>query len=300
MKKISKEHVIYAMNPQNEAVATVKSGERIQFETSDCFTDQIKSEADGFTSLDWDRINPATGPAYIEKAAPGDILAVHIEKIEIAGRGVAVVGKGMGTLGHILEDTYLRVMDINKEGVVFNEGLTLPINKMIGVIGTSPTTDSISCGIPCAHGGNMDCKEITEGATLYLPVNVPGALLAMGDLHACMGDGEIGISGLEVQGVVTVKVDLIKGKNYPLPLIENNGSLMALASHPDLDEAVVIATKHMAQLLTEITDMTLNEAAMLLSLAGDVKICQVVDPQKTIRVEIKKELLAIKKGHFEG
>ena len=290
MYKVSKEHVIYAMNPQNPPVLCVDPKSRIEFETADCFTDQITKAAD-FSGLDWERINPATGPVYINGAEPGDILAVHIEAIDIACRGVAVVGKGMGVLGHVLDKTTVKIVDIINGRAHFDEHLSFPLNKMIGVIGTSPTSESISCGTPCLHGGNMDCKEITVGATLYLPVNRPGALLAMGDLHGCMGDGEIGVSGLEVCGKVTVTVDVIKGSSLPLPMIINDSKVMALASHEDLDEAVVMATNNMAQYISQLTGRTLDEAALILSLAGNVKICQVVDPKKTVRMELSKDYL---------
>lgn len=290
MYKVSKNHVIYSMSPNNEPVLSVPNGSRIEFETCDCFTDQIVSETEAFQALDWDRINPATGPVYIEGAEAGDVLAVTIEKIETAPTGIAVTGKGMGTLGSVLEETLVKIFPIDADSVRFNENITLPLNKMIGVIGTAPKSETISCGTPDSHGGNMDCKEIKEGATLYLPVNVPGALLAMGDLHAAMGDGEIGVSGLEVAGKAIVTVNVIK-ENMPLPMIANPEKIMALASHEDLDAAVDMAVKNMMDHLTNTTDLSQNEAAMLMSLAADVKICQVVDPKKTIRVELDRSYL---------
>ena len=93
----------------------------------------------------------------------------------------------------------IQIVPIHNKHVLFSNELQIPINPMIGVIGLQK--ESISCGTPHDHGGNMDCKEIKEGTTLLLPVNVPGALLALGgDLHAAMGDGEIGVSGVEVAG----------------------------------------------------------------------------------------------------
>ena len=162
---------------------------------------------------------------------------------------------------------------------------------MIGVIGTAPAGEDIPNGVPDYHGGNMDCKEIREGATLLLPVNVPGALLAMGDLHAVMADGEIGVSGLEVNGAVTVTVDVIKGKSLPLPMILNATHHMTLASHEDLDVAVEMAVANMVEYLTNEKSISQEDAVMLVSLVGDVRICQVVDPKKTVRVEFPVGLL---------
>ena len=136
----------------------------------------------------------------------------------------------------------------------------------------------------------MDCKEIKEGATLLLDVNVPGALLAMGDLHAAMADGEIGVAGLEVAGAVTATVDVIKGKSMPLPMILNDAYIMTLASDEDLDIAVDVAVANMVDYLADNEGFTRHDATMLISLAADVRICQVVDPKKTVRVEFPRSL----------
>ena len=288
MNIIPKDKAIYAMSGANAPALTVAAGSRVVFETRDALSDQITSEDDAFDGLDWGRINPATGPLYIEGAAVGDVLSVTIEKIEIADRGVALCGKGMGTLGHLFDGSHIKVMPIVDGKVIFSDTISFPVNKMVGVIGTAPAESEgeISCGVPCAHGGNLDCKKITEGATLFLPVNVPGALLAIGDLHAAMGDGEIGVSGLEVAGRVTVTVDVLKGANMPTPMLRNASHIMTLASHEDLDIAVDMATENMVKYLMAERDLTLADATMLISLTGDVRICQVVDPKKTIRVEI--------------
>jgi len=289
MFKISKDQVIYAMSPTNAPILTVGPKSQIEFETSDALSGQIKSATDHFDALDWNRVNPATGPVYIKGAEPGDILSVKIEKIEIANVGVTITGKNMGVLGHILEENSIKIIPIENNMAIFSENIQLPLNKMVGVIGTAPKGETISCGVPDMHGGNMDCKEIKEGATILLPVNVPGGLLALGDLHAVMADGEICVSGLEVAGKVVVTVDVIKNKNLPLPMIFSDTHIMTLASHEDLDKAVDMAVINMVSYLNNEHGFAKDEAAMLLSLAGDVRICQVVDPKKTIRVELCKK-----------
>ena len=143
----------------------------------------------------------------------------------------------------------------------------------------------------------MDCKRIGEGATLYLPVNVPGALLAMGDLHALMGDGEVCVCGGEIAGAVTVKVSVIKGRScqpgsgLPLPFLTTAEHAMAIYSAPSIDAAAEGATLRMRSFLIDQVKMQPHEAGMLLSLAGDLRICQAVDPNKTCRMEVKLSLL---------
>jgi len=290
MFKVSKEQSIYSMSQANEPVLRIPAKSQIEFETNDCFCGQIKSENDKFDGLNWSRINPATGPVYIEGAEPGDILCVKIDKIDVADTGVVVTGKDMSVVGGLLDDYTIKIVPIENDLAVFSDKIHLPLNKMIGVIGVAPKDEPIACGAPDYHGGNMDCKEITEGVTLHLPVNVPGALLALGDLHAVMADGEVGATGIEIAGKVKVSVDIIKNKPLPSPMLFTDTHIMTIASHVDLDEAVNMAVLHMAEYLKEETAADMAEVAMLISLTGDVQICQVVDPKKTIRVAFPKSL----------
>jgi len=279
------------MSPNNKPAIFVDPGDKIEFETWDALQGQIKSADQGFDELDWSCINPATGPVYINGAEPGDVLTVKIESINVEDTGVVLCGQGMGVMGEFLSGTSTKVIPIDGDIAHYSDHIKLPLNKMIGVIGVAPKSEDIPCGVPDLHGGNMDCKEVREGATIMLPVNVPGALLALGDLHAIMADGEIGVSGLEVSGIVRVTVDLIKQKPYPLPMIENDDYIMTLASDEDLDKATDMAVANMVKYLTEFENVNEHDAVMLISLIADVRICQVVDPKKTIRVEFPKKFL---------
>ena len=288
MQKISRNNVIYSMSADNKPVLFIDPGTQVVFETWDALHGQIKTADGGFDGLDWSCVNPATGPVYINGASVGDILSVKIDKIHVADSGVVLCGKGMGVMGDTLQSVAVKVLSIKDDIAIFSDSIKLPLNKMIGVIGVAPKGETISCGAPDLHGGNMDCKEIKEGATLLLPVNVPGALLALGDLHAIMADGEIGVTGLEVGGEVLVTVDLIKNKTLPLPMLVNDNYVMTLASDEDLDKAVEMAVSNMIGYLSEEKGFTKEDAVMLTSLTADVRICQVVDPKKTVRVEFPK------------
>ncbi|MCL2231871.1 MAG: acetamidase/formamidase family protein [Treponema sp.] len=290
MQKVSKDTIIYAMSAQNKPVLHAEPGTQIQFEAWDALHGQIKP-GKGFEGLDWSRVNPATGPVYINGAQAGDILSVKIDRIEVEQTGVVICGKGMGVMGSFLQGNAIKIVPIKGDVAHYSDTLHLPLNKMIGVIGVAPKSGEISCGVPDLHGGNMDCKEIREGATVLLPVNVPGALLAMGDLHALMADGEIGVSGVETGGTITVTVDIIRDKDLPLPMILNDTHVMTLASDADLYAAVEMATANMIGYLTKTEGFTMEDAVMLSSLVADVRICQVVDPKKTVRVEFPKKYL---------
>lgn len=291
MLRINRENVVYTMSPEHTPVACVKSGDTLVFETLDCFGGQIATEADRLGALDWSRINPATGPVYVDGAAPGDTLKVEILRIDVAPQAVTAEMPGSGITGLCAQESCFRLFPVGEGKLAFNDALDLDIHPMIGVIGTAPEKDAVSTGTPDAHGGNMDCKRICAGATLYLPVNVPGALLAMGDLHAVMGDGEVCVCGAELAGEVTVRVTVVKGRSLPLPFLTNAACAMTIYSAPGLDAAAEGATLRMREFLVEQVQMVPHEAGMLLSLKGDLCICQAVDPNKTCRMELPMALL---------
>ncbi|MGG4439901.1 acetamidase/formamidase family protein [Brevibacillus fortis] len=286
MYRVKKQDVVYTMSPENQPVLKVEAGSIVTFETCDCFEDQIQSADTVFQALDWNRINPASGPIYIEETEPGDILVVHIQKIEIKNQGVMVTGPDLGVMGFDLQENVIKMIPIQDGKAVLSDKLEVPINPMIGVIGTAPAKEAISCGTPGDHGGNMDCKQMRAGTTLLLPVNVPGALFALGDLHAAMADGEVAVCGVEIAGEVTVKLDVIKGKQWPLPMAVNQEHLITIASEKELDKAADRAVINMVQFLHEELGVEKAESTFLLSAAGDLRICQVVDPLKTARMEL--------------
>ena len=283
---------IFAMSSENDAVMRVPDGAEVIFKTKDALDNQIRSEDVSFESLDWDHVNPASGPVYVEGAEPGDVLCVKIKDIRIGDQATMITGPGLGVASGQLKDNFVKVMPVKNGFVEFSEQIKVPIRPMIGVIGVAPAPNegSINCGTPDAHGGNMDCKEITAGVSLYLPVNVPGAGLAMGDLHAVMADGEVSVCGAEIPGEVTVEVSVLKGKPLPTPLLVNKETVMTIASAETLDEAAELAALNAAHLIMDQTEMPLAEAISLLSLAGNLAICQVVDPLKTARMEMPKSV----------
>jgi amidase len=282
---------MFSFSKDIKPILHVEPGDEVEIETMDCFANQIMTNEDKMESLDWNRINPATGPIYVEGAQAGDALKVTIEKIQIGDKGVVATGKDLGVLGHLMESLYSRVLDIKDGQVIFNEHISFPINTMIGVIGVAPKEGSINCGTPGSHGGNMDTKLIKEGSVLYLPVFVDGALFGLGDLHAAMGDGEIGVSGVEVCGSVTVKLELVKNMDITNPIVKTNDVTATIASAISLDKAATIATEDMANLLKQHTSMTIEEIATLMSAVGNLEISQVVDPEKTARFAMPNKIL---------
>lgn len=286
-KLIDKNQVIYSFNQSNKAVATVKPDEIFTINTFDCFAGQLQSEDDSIAEMNWDHINPATGPVFIEGAEKGDILKVEIISIELDSPAVMIAAPEEGVLGHLVERPVTKILPIKDNKLIFSDKHNFEIEPMVGVIGVAPGKDlDISTGTPGEHGGNMDCKLLGPGASVYFKVQTEGALLAAGDMHALMGDGEIVVCAAEAGGRIKLKVELFKDKDMPVPFIEKDDLIATVASAKTLDEAVEIATEKMANYLVETYDFDLTEAGLIMSLIGDAEICQVVDPLKTARFTI--------------
>lgn len=279
---------VHKMWSENVPAARAKSGDTVRFETLDCFGGQLKSEDELLGGLDWNNVNPATGPLFVEGAMPGDVLKVEILNIELGDHGVMVGAPGEGITGNVVCGEVTKILPVEDGIIKFNDKLSFPVSPMIGVIGTAPKGEGIDTGTPDSHGGNMDCTRIGAGTVLYLPVNTEGALLAMGDLHAKMGDGEVEVCGVEIAGVVTVKVTVLKDCKLPTPFLLGKEKAMTVFSAKTADEACVGATLAMHSFLMKELGMGDHEAAMLLSVTGDLRVCQVVDPEKTFRMEIPR------------
>ena len=280
---------VHTMSKENPAMLTVPSGSRLVFETNDALDGQIEDQSQGIASLDWERVNPATGPVAIENAMPGDAIKVVIEKIQATGNGVMAAIPGFGIFGDEVTVPSVRVMPLGGGTIPFNDEISLPVRMMIGVIGTAPAGDPVPCGTPGSHGGNMDCKKIAPGNTLYLPVFHPGGLLALGDVHACMGDGEVMGTGVECPANVTVAVELIKGLTIPDPMLEVGEMIYSIVSADTLENASKKAAGNIRAMVEKKMRLGLNDAGMLLSAIGELEICQVVDPLMTVRFGMPKK-----------
>lgn len=280
------------MSDEHEAVLHVAPGSSVCFETEDCFShgitrnDQVLDE-----NFDFSCVNPATGPLWIDGAEPGDTLKVSIDAIELDHQGVVELFPGLGVLGHKVSSAATRIVAV-KDGVATFGSYALPLNPMIGVIGVAPVAgESVPCGTPGAHGGNLDTVENCAGSVLHLPVFVPGAKLSLGDLHAAMGDGEVCGTGVEIRGVVTVTVDLEKGTGCSNPWIERPEGFYLLASAETLDEAARLVVDDGVAFLMKRCDLSFEEAYMLLSLQCQLRVSQAVNPLKTAKLFVPRRLV---------
>ncbi len=299
---ITSEHVSGILTKDARPAAYCKSGDTVIFQTRDCYDDAVVSEERPLGDKADPIENPATGPLYVEDAAPGDVLKVEILDIRLRDWGVMRSSTMCGVFHEDFRERTARIFPFYEGGkgteesyIRFDATLSLPLDPMIGVIGTAPAGEGITTDTPGNHGGNMDCKKIVKGSVLYLPVCVPGGLLSMGDLHALMGDGEVMICGLETAGEVTVRVTAVKGGAaalLPTPFLCCRGRVMTVQSAATLDEAGDLAAKAMKEFVKAALGKDDFEAGMLMSLLSDMAVCQVVDPLKTVRAEFPLEALS--------
>jgi acetamidase/formamidase len=293
----------FTMGPYSQPALAVKPGDRVITETLDAFGGVIRSEQDSPSKkLVLPFLNPQNGPILVEGAEKGDTVAIHLESIIPRGenpRGTICMIPAFGgltstdltaTLNPPLPEVVKKV-NVDENGIYWNDKLTLPYKPHIGTLSCSPEIDSINSLTPDNHGGNMDVPDVAPGAVIYLPVRSPGARIFIGDAHACQGDGELCGTGVEIASYTTIHIDLIKGWTLDWPRLENEEMIMAIGSARPLEDATRIAYRELVYWLDKEYGIPVYEAYMLLSQCGIVRLGNVVDPKYSVGAGIKKTYL---------
>jgi amidase len=281
MVRISRDQYTYRFAPDVPPVARVRPGEQLIFETYDAATGRIQTGDDVHAYLkvrDLRRVNPAAGPVWVEGAQPGDELVVTIEAIRLTDQGYIRAMPDDAILTGIAGPVAVIVPVENGDMLLLPGGLRLPARPMVGVIGAAPASGEVLTVVPGQIGSNLDCNLVRVGARVHLPVFVAGALLALGDVHASMGDGEVSGTGVEINAEVTVRVAVLPGAAHARPWIEVDGLIAATASAPALTDAVSLATDGLVTLLMARHGVSRTEAFLLVSAYGDVRIGQACAP----------------------
>jgi acetamidase/formamidase len=287
----------------------IKSGTRIVTWTEDCFDGAVKSAKDlPSKMMPAGHDNPQTGPFFIEGAEPGDTVAVHLLKITPArDYAVSSFGPGFGAivgtdrtamLGENLPETTWRYDVDAKRNVARTKSedgkhsWEVPLAPFLGCLGVAPAGGEVrSTIVPSVFGGNMDCPEVRAGNTVFLGVNMPGALLCFGDGHYAMGEGEIIGAAIEGAMNVEVYVELIKTTATPIPRIENANEVMFVGSGRPLEDAARVAFKAMVKWVRDKTGMAEIDAFQFVSQNAKAPIIQMVDPEFTVLVKLEKARL---------
>ena len=233
------------------------------------------------------------GPVYIEEAEPGDTLEVRIQKIDLAiPYAYNAFGINRGFLPEDFPYRKMRIIPLDRDRMMakFAPGIEIPLHPFFGSMGVAPPEayGRIDSAPPGIHAGNMDNKELVAGTTLYLPVHARGALFEIGDGHAGQGNGEVDITALETSLTGTVQFLVHKGTQQKYPRAETPTHYISMGFHQELYEATRIAVREMIDFLATEKKMSREDAYMLISVAGDVDITELVDGNKGVHVMLPK------------
>jgi acetamidase/formamidase len=272
---------------------TIAPGDTVQFRDIDAANGQLSpaSTAADIPKLDFNRINPISGPVYVDGAMPGDALKVTLLGFEPSGWAWTAIVPGFGLLAEEFTQPALHLWSYDRSfatPALFGPGARVPLKPFCGTIGVAPAAPGAHSTIPPHNaGGNMDIRDLTEGVDLYLPVQVAGALFSIGDSHAAQGDGEVCGTAIESPMSVSAKFDLIKGANLRFPRfvthqpvsrhLDGKGYEVTTGIGPDLMEAARNAVRGMIDLISRQQHMNPEHAYMLCSVCADLRISEIVD-----------------------
>ena len=289
---VRREAFNYVWDNSIEPALEVDSGELIEFTVRDASDEQIRagSTAEDVAKLDFEHVNPVSGPVYVKAARPGDVLAIEILEFRPRNWGWTALIPGFGLLADEFPEPWLRIsrVEAQRGKVIFAEGIELPYEPFPGTIGVAPAEPGPHSIVPPSRwGGNMDTKHLRVGTTLYLPVGVEGALFSVGDTHSAQGDGEVCGTAIETAMDVSLRLSVrrdfrIDSPQYrvppgALPRAEGTGYHVSTGVAPDLMEATKQAVRATMEQLVDRHGLSREEAYALCSVAADLRIHEVVD-----------------------
>lgn len=293
--ELDKATVHYAWDNSIEPRLTIDPGDTVTFQTRDAADEVFSrdSTAEDAAGRGPFKGHPLTGPIYIREAAPGDILQVDIVEMELArDYGWTAIRPGRGLLpDDDYGGTYLQIWDLSDgthARMLQRNDIAVPVAPFPGILGIALAEDGAHSTMPPREaGGNMDNKHLTVGSTLYIPVQVEGALFSTGDAHAAQGDGEVCVTAVETWSKLTLRFNLIRDKHFQEPQLRTSGALCqttnlgtyyaTTAQGPDLYANAQQATRYMIEHLISERGLSWEEAYVLCSVCVDLKIAEIVD-----------------------
>ena len=296
---MSNNHTIHSLqhhfgwDNSNKPIIEIKSGETIEIETVDSSGSQlnIDSTIDDVKNLDFSKVNPVTGPIFLEDAKEGDVVEVELIDFITSGWGWTAIIPGFGLLADEFKDPDLNLWKYDKDNPIESIYSTygkIPLKPFVGTIGLALKEPGNHSIVPPRHcGGNLDIKELSKGSKVRFPVQIPGGLLSLGDTHAAQGDGEVCGTAIESPMKVIVKINLIKNMKIPSPQfetfgpvsnhIDKDGYFVTTGVGSDLMEGAKNAIRSMIDLLVKKLNIPDSKAYMFCSVCADLRISEVVD-----------------------
>lgn len=309
MQRQPSEPLYFETGPDNPPTMTVRPGEVFEVETQmnrgpnpEEAPEELREEFARLRNPSTRGGNPSSGAIYVEGAEPGQMLIVHVESIDPHGIGYTQYRGSTsampGWLGHSNVGPTHKVVRLGNGKIIWNDRLSLPMAPMLGVVGVAPFRERRHNGWAGEWGGNFDIQEIAAGAQVQIAVQVPGALLHVGDMHARQGDGEIcGGGGIETGGVARLRVELApKPDVMTWPRIINDEYIMTTAQARPAEDAFRLALSEMLLWLEDGYGMARKEAYMFLAQVLEARVTQFVNPSFSYVAKVSKRYLEWTRG----
>ena len=290
---IHRHHHHHGWDRSNAPALTIAPGETVEIETIDSSGGQLtpNSNIADLAQLDFGRVNPVTGPIFVDGAKPGDALRVTIGSFRPSGWGWTALIPGFGLLADQFPDPALVHWKYDAQSLVpavFGPGGRVPLKPFCGTIGVAPAEPGLHSVVPPRRvGGNMDIRDLSVGSVLYLPVEVEGGLLSVGDTHAAQGDGEVCGTAIESPMDLVLTIDLVRdaqlaGPRFVTPPrvsshLDGDGYSVTTGIGPDLMGAARDAVHAMIDWISRDHGMTPENVYMLCSVCADLRISEIVD-----------------------
>ena len=288
MQTISKEHVVRTFDANHAPVARVRPGEVFVMETNDRFREWNDGKV-------WpmEQLTVMTGPVFVEGAKPGQVLAIDILDIRpTLGFGYVITIPGYGVFKDQVEFRK-KIVPIEGNQIRYNETLSLPFIPNVSKIGLAPAHGSLPSSAVGAFGGQLSNSQLGPGSTVYLPIFIEGGLLTIEDVHAKMGDGEVAASAVEIAAEVTLRCRIANELPLSHPLVITQKEVVTMGDGDTVETAANIAIDRLAHIMMDRMHIDITEAAMLVSIAADVRISEMGSPHRYARAAIARELVGL-------
>ena len=300
---LGEEAIHHRWNAALPPALTIRPGDTVHFHCRDSSDGQVtpQSTVADYLQIDRERIHALTGPVHVEEARPGDVLQIDVLDVAHGGWGWSSIFPGLGLLDERFRTPHLFLWTLEGGWSTSLAPARVPLRPFCGIMGVAPAQDGeFRTRPPGPFGGNLDVRNLTRGATLYLPVQRPGALFSTGDVHAAQGDGEVCLNGIETPAAVSlrfrVRRDFALGapmaETPPRPSAPDAGEWLFIEAHEQPLQAAVTATSRMVDFIADRWGVTPENAYVLCSAAMSLRLSQVVNrPMVTVTAALAKDIL---------
>ena len=301
MQTFGTDDLKYTYSPWHSPIGSVAAGERFVVETADCFTGRLADPRDfNDETAAWidANLNPVTGPIRVEGAEPGGAIEIHIEEIAVTTPATMVISRctARSPIDWWHEEDHAVSFDIADNRIQLRPGWQVPTSPLIGCLATAPRQEEILSRHEGSYGGNLDCSQITAGATLILPVEVPGALLYFGDCKAAVGAGEIVCAPEVGTRIVASATPVPRPATMNSPRIRTATHLSTLVSGVSLADACRLAFRELKLWIEDEWALSGEDTAVLMGIAAHCGVCQVSNAIYTAHCTIEQALIPSDNG----